>query len=60
MNQQTIMTQIDLNKIVELLLPAPIPTTMAAAKLRSAKQVAITRAGMVEHSLLGRVIPLAC
>jgi hypothetical protein len=31
-------------------LPAAIPTTTAAAKLTSAKQVAITFEGIVEHS----------
>ncbi|MEE9211334.1 MAG: hypothetical protein V3U29_01645 [Phycisphaeraceae bacterium] len=35
---------------VVALLPATIPINVAAAKLASAKQDAITLAGMVEHS----------
>ncbi|MBL4575802.1 MAG: hypothetical protein JKY51_06860 [Opitutaceae bacterium] len=52
MNQHMIKTHVARKTIVSALLPAPMPTTIAAAKLTKAKQVAIKRAGMVEHSLL--------
>ncbi len=48
--QHTSITHDARKMTVDVLLPTCKPTTNAAAKLMSAKQDAITLAGMVEHS----------
>lgn len=50
-NQQINMMMMAREMIVPVLFLATSPTSIAAAKLASAKQDAITFAGIVEHSI---------